>query len=272
MRWSAACGLNERVAACAGNILDNHELISTLEQAKTSAVDIAEKLDRATVTAQEIEEVRVKYTSVAKRGAVLFFVMASLANITNMYENSLAAFLTVYNKTLATSTRDPSLEGRLRNIVEATTYDVYNYTCLGLFERHKLMFSFQVRRAGFVCLDRVRGLLVCGLVCCETLGPACCACRWRSRSCTRRATSCKSTSTFSSRATSPWKRASARGRTPGSPRTAGRTSRACAPSTRSVARPAVRWRAWRTLWKRMRRHGVHTTSSRRQRPRRCPWA
>lgn len=124
--------------------MDNHELIATLEQAKASAVDIAEKLHQANATAQEIDEVRMKYTPAAKRGAVLFFVMAGLANITNMYEYSLAAFLTVFTNTLATSKRDASLEGRLRNIIEAATYDVYGYTCLGLFERHKLMFSFQV--------------------------------------------------------------------------------------------------------------------------------
>ena len=41
----------------------------------------------------------------------------------------------------------PSLEARLRNIVEALTFDVYNYTCLSLFESHKLMFSFQVQPA-----------------------------------------------------------------------------------------------------------------------------
>lgn len=126
--------------------MDNHDLILTLEQAKASAVDIAEKLKQAKVTAKEIDEVRVKYTPAAKRGAVLFFVMAGLANITNMYEYSLASFLTVFTNTLATSKRDASLEGRLRNIIEAGTYDVYCYTCLGLFERHKLMFSFQVRR------------------------------------------------------------------------------------------------------------------------------
>ena len=138
-------GFSRSRRACAGNILDNHDLISTLERAKASAVDIAEQLEKAKVTAQEIEDVRVKYTAAAKRGAVLFFVMASLVNITNMYEYSLAAFLSVYSTTLATSRKDPNLEGRLRNIIEAATYDVYNYTCLGLFEKHKLMLSFQVR-------------------------------------------------------------------------------------------------------------------------------
>ena len=60
------------------------------------------------------------------------------------YEYSLASFLTVFNLTLNTSKKDSMLEGRLRNVTEALTFDVYNYTCLGLFERHKLMFSFQM--------------------------------------------------------------------------------------------------------------------------------
>lgn len=114
-----------------GNILDNQELIATLESAKSKAVEIAEKLEAANVTAREIDEVRVRYTPVAKRGAILFFVMAGLANITNMYEYSLASFLRVFNNSLATSKRDASFEGRLRNVIEALTYDVYNYTCLG---------------------------------------------------------------------------------------------------------------------------------------------
>ena len=61
-----------------------------------------------------------------------------------MYENSLNMYLEVFNLTLSTSKKDPSLEGRLRNVVEALTYDVYNFTCLGLFEMHKLMLSFQM--------------------------------------------------------------------------------------------------------------------------------
>lgn len=106
-------------------------MISTLESAKFKAVEIADKLETARVTAREIDDVRVRYTPVAKRGAILFFVMASLAGITNMYEYSLASFLRVFNNSLATSKRDASFEARLRNVVEALTYDVYNYTCLG---------------------------------------------------------------------------------------------------------------------------------------------
>jgi len=70
--------------SCTGNILDNQDLISTLERAKAKAVEIAEKLEASKVMAGEIEEARVRYSPVAKRGAILFFVMASLSAISNM--------------------------------------------------------------------------------------------------------------------------------------------------------------------------------------------
>lgn len=81
-----------------GNILDNQELISTLESAKEKAVDISTKLTAAKATAHDIEEARVRYTPVATRGAVLFFVMAGLSAVNNMYEYSLAAFLKVFKQ------------------------------------------------------------------------------------------------------------------------------------------------------------------------------
>jgi dynein heavy chain len=84
-----------------GNILDNQELIATLESAKEKAVDISTKLAAAKVTAKDIEEARVRYSPVATRGAVLFFVMAGLSAVNNMYEYSLAAFLKVFKQVSA---------------------------------------------------------------------------------------------------------------------------------------------------------------------------
>ena len=79
------------------------ELIATLEEAKSKAVEISQKLAEASATASQIEEVRAKYKPAALRGAVLFFVLASLAAISNMYEYSLASFLAVFSLTLDTS-------------------------------------------------------------------------------------------------------------------------------------------------------------------------
>ena len=136
--------LLRELSQATGEILDNAALIETLENTKKKAVEIAENLKEAQITAKEIDTTRVKYVPVAKRGSILFFVMSSLSVINTMYENSLFMYLEVFNLTLATSKKDSNLESRLRNVVEALTYDVYNFTCLGLFERHKLMLSFQM--------------------------------------------------------------------------------------------------------------------------------
>lgn len=89
-------------------------------------------------------QLRARYFPAAKRGAILFFILGDLSAINNMYEYSLNSFLEVFNISLATSPKAITLDGRLRNIIDALTYDVYNYTCTGLFEKHKLMLSFQL--------------------------------------------------------------------------------------------------------------------------------
>jgi dynein heavy chain, axonemal len=90
--------LLHELSAATGNILDNAELISTLESAKERAVDIGCKLAAARTTAADIDEARIRYSPAALRGAVLFFVMASLAAISEMYEHSLGAFMRVFSQ------------------------------------------------------------------------------------------------------------------------------------------------------------------------------
>ena len=80
----------------------------------------------------------------AKRGAVLFFALTGLSAISDMYENSLDMYRTVFMNAMETSKKDPVLQARLRFIIEKLTQLVYEFTCMGIFEKHKLMFSFQM--------------------------------------------------------------------------------------------------------------------------------
>ena len=127
-----------------GNILDNEELIATLEETKNKATEIGAKLEQSAFTQVEISKARAVYTPVATRGSVLYFAMSALSTILKMYEISLSSFLTVFNAALDDAKRDVVLENRLRNMSIAITERLYDYTCTGIFERHKLMFSFQM--------------------------------------------------------------------------------------------------------------------------------
>jgi dynein heavy chain, axonemal len=136
--------LLKNLASSTGNILDNEELIATLESAKSKSVEISAKLAQARITKADINKTRAGYTPAAKRGSILFFAIAGLSNINSMYETSLSSFLVVFRRALASAKKGANLELRLKNMVANMTLELYGYTCTGIFERHKLMFSFQM--------------------------------------------------------------------------------------------------------------------------------
>jgi len=136
--------LLHELANSTGNILDNTDLIETLEKTKSKAVEISDKLEQAKSTAVEIDATCAAYRPVAKRGSILFFVMASLSTLSNMYELSLALYMVVFLVALERAEPDSLVENRLENIINTLTQGCYNYTCRGIFETHKLMFSLQM--------------------------------------------------------------------------------------------------------------------------------
>jgi dynein axonemal heavy chain len=127
-----------------GNILDNKTLIATLDKAKTRAVEISQQLEESKKTAAEIESVTSVYRRAAKRGAILFFSMSDLSSISSMYEFSLSTYLEVFKKALKDAPVDMTVDKRVTNIVDTLTKAVYDYVCTGIFEKHKLMYSFHM--------------------------------------------------------------------------------------------------------------------------------
>jgi dynein heavy chain len=125
-------------------LVDNVPLIDTLNDAKTKSLEIGLALENAKVTTAEIDVSRESYKEVAWRGSILFFSIQGLSNISEMYEYSLNAYMVVFMNALNSSKKDNILKNRLRNIKDKLTQLVYDFTCMGIFEAHKLMYSFQM--------------------------------------------------------------------------------------------------------------------------------
>lgn len=136
--------LLRELAACTGNMLDNVDLVDTLENTKTKAAEVIEKLAIAAATTRELEGLRDGYRPVARRGAILFFVLSDMAGVNSMYQYSLTSYLDVFTYALRKAMPNVILMRRLRNIIDMLTKNVYDYGCTGIFERHKLLFSFQM--------------------------------------------------------------------------------------------------------------------------------
>ncbi|KAH7817501.1 dynein haevy chain 5, inner dynein arm 1 alpha [Monocercomonoides exilis] len=130
--------------AVKGSLLDNEELICLLEKTKTIHQEVTDKLERAKENEKQIEEARSRYRPAATRGSTLFFVMSSLSSVSSMCEYSLDAFRDIFIQSIKQAQRSDDLFKRLKNIIEVVTDNVFNYVCLGLFERFRLMFAFQM--------------------------------------------------------------------------------------------------------------------------------
>lgn len=136
--------LLRELATSTGNMLDNVELIETLENTKSKAAVVMEQLQLSAETQKDIEKLRDGYRPAAKRGAVLFFALSDMSTVNAMYQYALAAYLDVFSFSLRKSVPDTILAKRLNNIIKTLTENVYCYGCTGIFERHKLLFSFQI--------------------------------------------------------------------------------------------------------------------------------
>jgi dynein heavy chain len=146
------------VAEASDDILNDEELINTLDQSKETSVAINERMIEAEVTAKNIDENRENYRIVARRGSVLYFVVADLANIDPMYQYSLEFFTKLFVMRLEKSEKASDLQIRLQILINDITRAFYFSICRGLFEKDKLLYSFLnatsiLRRNGDIDLD-----------------------------------------------------------------------------------------------------------------------
>jgi len=88
--------LLKQLSEAEGDILENVELIESLEEAKRLSAEISEKVEVAKETEVRINEARELYRPVANRGALLFFLLSELFKIHQFYHYSLASFLSVF--------------------------------------------------------------------------------------------------------------------------------------------------------------------------------
>ncbi|KYN03638.1 Dynein heavy chain 10, axonemal, partial [Cyphomyrmex costatus] len=135
--------LLREIAADQGSMVDNIELIETLENIKSSANEVMKKLLLAEITSADINKLRENYRPVAERGAILFSVLTDMATVNAMYQYSLISYVEVFVHSLKRSLPDPVVTKRLKNIIPMLTKNVYDYGCTGIFARHKLLFSLQ---------------------------------------------------------------------------------------------------------------------------------
>jgi len=132
------------LAESTGNILDDHVLIATLGQSKSTSQQINEQLEKAESTKLKIDDACEGYRPVATRGSILYFVIADMGDVDPMYQYSLQYFLRLFKGCLERSPKSSELPVRVATLLQVCTADIYSNICRGLFERNKRMFAFLI--------------------------------------------------------------------------------------------------------------------------------
>ena len=171
-------GLLHQLATAEGDILENIELIESLEFSKKLSTEITEKVEIAKETEININVASEFYRPAASRGALVFFLLMELTKIHSFYKFSLDSFIIVVKRAIdivaermnpKKKEAEPAGEGeegaepeekeeeeeeegdgeitprtlqkRVEALTESITYQGFNYTRRGTLEKHKLIIA-----------------------------------------------------------------------------------------------------------------------------------
>jgi len=90
----------KQLAEAKGDILEDIDLILSLENSKKLSTEIKEKVEIAIVTEENINQASEAYRPAASRGALVFFLMNELYKIHSFYKFSLDSYVIVVNRAI----------------------------------------------------------------------------------------------------------------------------------------------------------------------------
>ena len=102
----------------AENILDDTQLIRTLEVSKKMSEEIIVKIEESTELEEKIELTRSLYKSVSIRGSILFFVIKDLGLIDPMYQYSLQYVSALFNTAISETPTISDMDQRLVALID----------------------------------------------------------------------------------------------------------------------------------------------------------
>ncbi|ORC83399.1 dynein heavy chain [Trypanosoma theileri] len=125
-----------------GNILESETAIEELDSSKIQSDQIAKRQEEIEAMERISDRTRSLFIPVANLGATLFFCVTELANIDPMYQNSLNAYVTIFQEALQQSEASEDVDIRIDNIRSTFQSSLYRRICRSLFARDQLLFSF----------------------------------------------------------------------------------------------------------------------------------
>jgi dynein heavy chain 1 len=140
-----------------GNILDDDNVIETLETLKKESADITAKMSNTEGVMAEVDEITLQYNIIARSCSAVFAVLEQLHYLNHFYQFSLQYFLEIFhsvlhdNKRLANETNHDVRRGI---IIENLFVTTYQRTSLGLLQKDKITLAMLLAQAAPYKMDK----------------------------------------------------------------------------------------------------------------------
>jgi dynein heavy chain len=136
--------LLERLANAPDDILSDVPLIEGLEETKAASTKINAAVEKGKITEVKINKAREVYRKAATEGAMLYFMLTNLCTISHMYQFSLDSYMIYFFLAIKRAVPSDKQTERVLNLRESMRFTIFQSTCRGLFEAHKLVFLSQL--------------------------------------------------------------------------------------------------------------------------------
>ena len=140
-----------------GNILDDDNVIETLETLKTEAADISVKMSNTEGVMAEVEQITLQYNVIARSCSAVFAVLEQLHYLNHFYQFSLQYFLDIFHSVLHGNPRlagETSHTARRDVIVKDLFVTTFKRTALGLLQKDRITLAMLLAQASPYKMDK----------------------------------------------------------------------------------------------------------------------
>ncbi|CAD6190911.1 unnamed protein product [Caenorhabditis auriculariae] len=131
--------LLQQLASSQGNLLENSELLASLNKSKENAETISKSIEESEQLHKQLSAQKDNYIPLSTFGSALFFSFSQLHFHNQMYNYSVNTILKLFETTI----RDckDTASSRVDSLARSLQLNVFNYVSRGIFKHDRLMFA-----------------------------------------------------------------------------------------------------------------------------------
>ncbi|OQO06011.1 Dynein heavy chain, cytoplasmic, partial [Rachicladosporium sp. CCFEE 5018] len=139
-----------------GNILDDENVIQTLETLKNEAAEITTKAAETEGVMDEVNTIMDTYDIIARSSSAIFAVLEQLYHMHHFYQFSLQYFINIFGKVLATArtSAERQPEARVNAVLRDLFSTAFRETSVSLLQKDRLTFAVLLAQAAPLPMDK----------------------------------------------------------------------------------------------------------------------